>query len=656
MNEYLLKKLFDEFIEAEDGQTLIVCKGRKWALSDKNGHLLCPFEYDQITYIGENCFKAGVFEEPVSSLGMASYAGIGMTYAVLDNRGNILIDRDKGYTFLSKVRDGELTAAIAGPKGIIDLKGIVLMDFLYKYIQHLGEGLYSVSYFGQDDYYTTVIDRQGDVVIPASMKYRDVCDFYNHVARAYRGERWGLIDNHGNPITGFEYGFLKEWGEGYYKAEVGARRNILRPDGTLVLEDWYHDVSYVSNGRFTFGITIPKSKSNPKTRYLRGVAEVSGKILFPMVFDRIAPSPAEGTYYAEIGEKPYFLMPDGVIYDPVSDPLNLYPWNGVAFSNCRGCIFAPTIVGEGEGCDKLTKEEFRINYVKHHCPHHKRLGQKESEFEEKQRWDAEKAIDHAEKSSDIFAIRLIRSFVIERLGGDINLLRDFDLASLREDDKYGDNDLCRSNIVKSIVALAFREDWPELSVESITQCKYWPETICRFEPLMGSSVSDRYFLGLDRYGFSDALTARAAACARLTRSIGNLIVFPNRKASFDYIRSGWKFHGYMDAFLKAMYEVMKGGPEQDLDVKATLYQNRKQMSAYQGREGFGRLVRAMMLEDFVDEKGEPKTVFKGVWLNEEELDAATYREAIEEFIDFSTRFIQKRGERMIERLKQITGL
>ncbi len=103
----------------------------------------------------------------------------------------------------------------------------------------------------------------------------------------------------------------------------------------------------------------------------------------------------------------------------------------------------------------------------------------------------------------------------------------------------------------------------------------------------------------------------------------------------------------------ALYNVMTEQKKPDMHLKGILYKNRKMMVDYQGDEGFIKFIHAMMLELFIDNMGRPKSVFKGVWSYMKDLDRATYMEAVEEYIAFCNEFIPKRGERMIERIKQL---
>lgn len=132
----------------------------------------------------------------------------------------------------------------------------------------------------------------------------------NGIARVYDDGKWYLIDRTEKRVSD-GYTYIEEWGEGYYKAELGAKKNILRPDGSIVLRVWHNDVYKVKHGFFVFSNTIRKSKTNPKTRYTYGVAHVNGDVIFPMIFDLAYWMEKQDFIYAEIDEKPYIVTTDG---------------------------------------------------------------------------------------------------------------------------------------------------------------------------------------------------------------------------------------------------------------------------------------------------------------------------------------------------------
>jgi hypothetical protein len=73
----------------------------------------------------------------------------------------------------------------------------------------------------------------------------------NGLHGAYKNGGWALVDANDKPLTECKYNFVTECGEGYFRAELGARKNLLRSDGTEVLSEWFHDVFNVENGFFT---------------------------------------------------------------------------------------------------------------------------------------------------------------------------------------------------------------------------------------------------------------------------------------------------------------------------------------------------------------------------------------------------------------------
>ena len=60
-----------------------------------------------------------------------------------------------------------------------------------------------------------------------------------------------------------------------------------------------------------------------------------------------------------------------------------------------------------------------------------------------------------------------------------------------------------------------------------------------------------------------------------------------------------------------------------------------------------------MLDDFLDDAGKPKQVFQGLFSWEPGITRETYLKAATEFLDFCEPFIDKRADRIIEKLDNI---
>ena len=706
----------------------------------------------------------------------------------------------------------------------------------------------------------------------------------NGIARVYDDGKWYLINRTDERISD-GYTYIEEWGEGYYKAEQGARKNILRPDGSVVLKVWHNDVFKVKSGFFVFSNTIRKSKTNPKTGYTYGVAHVNGDVIFPMIFDRAYWMEDHDFIYAEIEEKPYIITTDGTIYDvakshlpakatvdykqlfekfanwtlpglqffyrdtnasvivdatyhvgdivragffvdattkllkpahktrfliasahaamlceiedlckenpdvkkwnlctfhfnsyfkvmdvyekdgvtqvfllhipaaaafflgndetsmnfmneatgketslvdmarkgldeklkmdvhprsldltfckrmehPVGlddefyplplnaaeepsegDTANLskmihkladdadikdfieiednFPYTGVKGKVCEGCIYAGGIKGKGEGRGRLFAKSFRNRYLKGCCEYRKTDINKPSFFEEMDQYHKEKEKEKAEKSSDVYALRIVRDFIKEKLDGDIDKMRDFDWSTLTEDEKYGGEFSPTSELAKSIMALVFGDVWPNLSVDAIDNYEYSSSQMVNFLKLFGSNIMDQYFIGMQKFCPSKEQFERALGVAHLLNGIGNLWVLPNKlndKESMATYKENPKFRDYMDRYLQAMYTVFMDGNRPDMHMKGIFYKNRKVMAEYQGAEGWAHFVNNMMLQEYVDEDGKPKEIFDYVWSYMKDLDRERYFSAVDKFCTFCEEAIPKRAERIIGVLKSI---
>ena len=80
---------------------------------------------------------------------------------------------------------------------------------------------------------------------------------------------------------------------------------------------------------------------------------------------------------------------------------------------------------------------------------------------------------------------------------------------------------------------------------------------------------------------------------------------------------------------------------------------KKELIAYRTEANYHKTVKELMLEDFVDENGTPRKVFKGIFSWEPTVDKYAYYEAVEEYLTFCESFIPRRAERMIDKLKLI---
>lgn len=161
-------------------------------------------------------------------------------------------------------------------------------------------------------------DRTRRWIISPDQGYKSFNHYDDGLMIAYRsaddGFGWVLVDYHGNCISD-RYNYIEPAGEGFYMVEKGSRHNIMRRDGSLVLKEWPQRVWKVRNGYFQIEKTIRKTKTTP-TRYVAGVAHVSGIIVFPMIFESVSffDDPNDPDMLAKKDGQP-FIIHNGALFD-----------------------------------------------------------------------------------------------------------------------------------------------------------------------------------------------------------------------------------------------------------------------------------------------------------------------------------------------------
>lgn len=181
-------------------------------------------------------------------------------------------------------------------------------------------GLYEVMGNGNPRASVGLRHKSGEWLIAPDMGFSSLTHLDGGCIIAHRIERDGygamLIDIHGNLISE-RYNDITPTANDCYIVGKGAKQNIMRRNGSLVLKEWPHWVSEVREGYFHFSKTVRKTKTTP-TRYMVGVAHVDGIIVFPMIFDSVL-------YANEHSEDAYITIKK----------------DGQSFGSYMGCLIDP---------------------------------------------------------------------------------------------------------------------------------------------------------------------------------------------------------------------------------------------------------------------------------------------------------------------------
>ena len=332
-----------------------------------------------------------------------------------------------------------------------------------------------------------------------------------------------------------------------------------------------------------------------------------------------------------------------------------FPFMGVKGYVCDGCIYANGIQGHGEGCGRLFIKSFRERYIKGRCEYRKTGIAKPSLFEELDKYHKKMEKEKVEKACDTFALNMLKRFVKERLDGDIRKLKYFDFDTLKEDRDFGDDrGLSVAGIdtmlMKSVLTLAFADAYPDFTYESMDRHKYKSDTINITNTIFGFSYED-YYKALETYDVPDDLRKRVIRFGKKVHTIGNVMVLPS---GLQMMRDTKPLgRGYCDVFLIEFYRMMAGERKCNMKMFDALNLKKKEIGSFRNADNFSHIVHELMLDDFLDRDGMPKKVFKGLFSWEPGIDRETYIEAATEFLNFCEPFIDRRADRIIERLEMI---
>ena len=260
---------------------------------------------------------------------------------------------------------------------------------------------------------------------------------------------------------------------------------------------------------------------------------------------------------------------------------------------------------------------------------------------------------------------LINNFVEERLQGNLNELVHFDFAQLRGDKKYGvcsgrSFDCDNTNLSKAIYLLVFEDVWDDLSFLSLENGVYRGDTINSFNTTFGKAATIEGFAGLNRFNPDENLQQRVLKFHSLYHTIGNFMVLPNVSVAghtlntFRGSYSQWR--DYIDKFVGALHLLLTSPQSADNELFHQLISaNIKDFEPYYHQDGFELLMDKLLLNDCVNQEGEPKQLFDVVYHWDEQLTRDEYLRHVNQYLDFSESFIEKRGAKMVEILASKLG-
>ena len=156
-------------------------------------------------------------------------------------------------------------------------------------------------------------------------------------------------------------------------------------------------------------------------------------------------------------------------------------------------------------------------------------------------------------------------------------------------------------------------------------------------------------MGLQKMNPSAELVSRANAYyANYYNNIGNMVLLP---AALDILKDDSTIKGFMDYLLEYLYTYLTEPKKVPYKVLDQIRYCKKSFTNYQGAEGFEKLVKALLLTDFVDDNCKPKEVFIRTGFYGKNVSHDTYIEAVERYLDFYKKHILTRSQLIVDILK-----
>lgn len=365
--------------------------------------------------------------------------------------------------------------------------------------------------------------------------------------------------------------------------------------------------------------------------------------------------PMDDTYDSEIHSLSQLIHKLAQDYDIEGfvEEIDNFPFRGVEKSICEGCIFASGIQGNGECCGRLEREEFRKRYISADCEYRKESEDQQSwfEYKEQQKQEAEERRAYPLKE----ATELIKRFIAEKLDGDIDNLLTYNFAALHDDELFGD---CRGyafspegcEIIRAILTLVFDGVWSDYAFKGQeSKIIYRGCRLNSHQRLLGSSILGEYFKGLQTMSPPHDLEVRANEYySKYYNNIGNMVLLP---ATLDILKDDSTIKGFMDYLLEYIYTYLTEPKKVPYKVLDQIRHCKKSFTNYQGAEGFEKLVKDLLLTDFVDDDYKPKEVFIRMGFYGKNVSKERYFEAVDRYLEFYEQHIYNRAKIIIAVLK-----
>ena len=270
---------------------------------------------------------------------------------------------------------------------------------------------------------------------------------------------------------------------------------------------------------------------------------------------------------------------------------------------------------------------------------------------------------------------MLRAFVREKLDGDIRNFKEFDFETLKYDELFGcinpqKFDCDNTYIIRAVYVLLWSKVFPDMTDwrEIGTGKCYRGDTIHTFHTIFGRPNPEKpgHFYGIDQFSPDNALYDRIRSFHKKICTLGNFVVLPNFTvksgksfATLNTYRGTNHWRDYFDQFLLALEPCLVNGCNADETLYKLVHErNGYAFENYKNQEGFTRMIKALLLDDYLDTDGHAKNLFADAsgkvrfhW-EKPQPPRELYLQGVTNYLDHAEKIISDRADRMIKMLKE----
>jgi hypothetical protein len=197
---FIIAPTFDEVLPFSEGLAA-VRSGDKWGFIDASGRLVIPPQFKTAYY-----FKQG-----------AAVAELDTGYVLIDTSGKALAE---GFQLVDSITDGRVPVSRGEKSGFLDVKGKVVIPFVYDGETEFSDGLAAVRRGAKWGY----VDRDGQIVIPP--QFDRAGPFSSGLAPAKLGDHSGFIDKSGK----FAFALVFDYAPGFLTGDEESGEFVAATD------------------------------------------------------------------------------------------------------------------------------------------------------------------------------------------------------------------------------------------------------------------------------------------------------------------------------------------------------------------------------------------------------------------------------------------